>query len=186
MVLTVIWKVTQPWWGKAQGSSHSPGGRQTWLLRTLGGQHPSMMWQGSPHTWVSANLPAHPSEGTQQVLATTLNIFSDFQCKSWRPRKSEEPWGRSSFCVVSDVNWSTGQLAKLLVVILKMDSRGIERRWGFQRSASQRAGGRCVWFQADSPYTPFREVALGFFDLDPPKKKHLLHVDWTQCSGVRV
>ena len=104
MVFTVIWKVTQPWWGKAQGSSHSPGGRQTWLLRTLGGQLPPMMWQGSPHTWVNENLPTHPSEGTQQVLATTLNIFSDFQYKSWRPRKSEEPWGRSSFCVVSDVN----------------------------------------------------------------------------------
>lgn len=157
--------------GKGPGlqSSHSPGGRQTWLLRT-GGQHPPMMWQGSPHTWVSENLPVHPSEGTQQVLATTLNIFSDFQCKSWRPRKSEEPWGRSSFCVVSDVHWSTGQLAKLLMVILKMDCRGTERLWAFRRSASQRAVGQCVWFQADSPYTPFREVAFGSFDLDPQEE----------------
>ena len=171
MVLTVIWKVTQPWWGKAQGSSHSPGGRQTWLLRTLGGQLPPMTWQGSPHTWVNENLPTHRSEGTQQVLATTLNIFSDFQYKSWRPRKSEEPWGRrSGFCVASDVNWPTGQLAKLVVVILKMDSRGTERLWAFRRSASQRAVGRCVWFQADSPYTPFREVALRPFDHDPQEE----------------
>lgn len=77
MVLTIIWKVTKPRWGRAGGS----------VVRVLGADlapgspgwaAPTRDMAGSALTSVSENLPADPCRGAQQVLATTLYIFFTF------------------------------------------------------------------------------------------------------------